>query len=87
MNINSYIHKNNEYFQSPLPIAIGPHGVYHLSGEMMGMKKKKAVSGAMGFILLFGIVSLFSDMTHEGAASIRGAYMALMGASTAKQRA
>ena len=35
----------------------------------------------MTFILLFGIVSLFSDMTHEGASSIRGAYMALLGAS------
>lgn len=35
----------------------------------------------MIFILLFGIVSLFSDMTHEGAASIRGAYLTLLGAS------
>ena len=35
----------------------------------------------MLFIILFGIVSLFSDMTHEGAASIRGAYLALLGAS------
>ncbi len=35
----------------------------------------------MLFILLFGVVSLFSDMTHEGASSIRGAYLALLGAS------
>lgn len=35
----------------------------------------------MCFIVLFGIVSLFSDMTHEGASSIRGAYLALLGAS------
>lgn len=35
----------------------------------------------MLFILLFGVVSLFSDMTHEGAASIRGAYLSLLGAS------
>lgn len=35
----------------------------------------------MLFILLFGIVSLFSDMTHEGASSIRGAYLSLLGAS------
>ena len=35
----------------------------------------------MAFILLFGVVSLFSDMTHEGASSIRGAYLALLGAS------
>ena len=33
------------------------------------MKEKKTshLSKAMLFILLFGIVSLFSDMTHEGA--------------------
>ncbi len=37
----------------------------------------------MLFIILFGIVSLFSDMTHEGASSIRGAYLALLGASAA----
>ena len=35
----------------------------------------------MLFIVLFGIVSLFSDMTHEGASSIRGAYLSLLGAS------
>ncbi len=45
--------------------------------------KKKNFSNAMLFILLFGIVSLFSDMTHEGASSIRGAYMTLLGASAA----
>lgn len=43
--------------------------------------KKKNISTAMLFIILFGIVSLFSDMTHEGASSIRGAYLALLGAS------
>lgn len=35
----------------------------------------------MFFIILFGVVSLFSDMTHEGASSIRGAYLSLLGAS------
>ncbi len=44
-------------------------------------KEKKKVSQAMAFIVLFGVVSLFSDMTHEGASSIRGAYLALLGAS------
>ena len=39
------------------------------------------LSQAMRFILLFGVVSLFSDMTHEGASSIRGAYLSLLGAS------
>jgi MFS family permease len=43
--------------------------------------KKKRLSQTMAFIVLFGIVSLFSDMTHEGASSIRGAYLALLGAS------
>ena len=37
----------------------------------------------MTFILMFGIVSLFSDMTHESASSIRGAFLALLGASAA----
>ena len=35
----------------------------------------------MVFLLLFGVVSLLSDMTHEGAASIQGAYLSLIGAS------
>ena len=47
----------------------------------MEKNSKKKISEAMLFILLFGIVSLFSDMTHEGASSIRGAYLALIGAS------
>lgn len=29
-------------------------------------ENKKKLSQAMLFIILFGIVSLFSDMTHEG---------------------
>lgn len=45
------------------------------------MHRKKHVSQAMLFIVLFGLVSLFSDMTHEGASSIRGAYLSLLGAS------
>lgn len=47
----------------------------------MKSKKTKGMSQAMLFIVLFGIVSLFSDMTHEGASSIRGAYLSLLGAS------
>ena len=34
-------------------------------------KKKSRLSQAMVFLILFGIVSLFSDMTHEGASSMR----------------
>lgn len=48
---------------------------------MDNKKKKKRISQAMLFIIFFGIVSLFSDMTHEGASSIRGAYFTILGAS------
>lgn len=47
------------------------------------MSKKKMISGAMSFIFLMGIVSLFSDMTHEGARSVLGGYLNLVGASAA----
>ena len=43
--------------------------------------KGRAVQGAVTFIFLMGIVSLFSDMTHEGARSILGEYLDLAGAS------
>ena len=41
------------------------------------------MSGAVTFIFLMGIVSLFSDMTHEGARSILGEYLNLTGATAA----
>lgn len=44
------------------------------------MKRYKSES-AMAFIFLMGIVSLFADMTHEGARSIFGDYLNLLGAS------
>ncbi len=51
------------------------------------MKPKTAterrLSGAIAFLTLMGIVSLFSDMTHEGARSILGEYLDLTGASAA----
>ena len=48
------------------------------------MKKKlKSITPAMTFILLFSVVALLSDMTHESAASIREAYLSLLGASAA----
>lgn len=49
----------------------------------MNSQSKKRFSGAMAFIILMGIVSLFSDMTHEGARSILGEYLDLAGASAA----
>jgi MFS family permease len=38
---------------------------------------------ALRFVLLIGIVSMFSDMTHEGARSITGPFLATLGASAA----
>jgi len=37
----------------------------------------------MTFVVMMGVVSLFSDMTHEGASSILGAFLSLAGASAA----
>jgi MFS family permease len=36
---------------------------------------------AMTFVVLLGVVSLFADMTYEGARSITGPYLAVLGAS------
>lgn len=44
-----------------------------------GIKKRTAIQ----FIILLGIVSLFADMTYEGARSITGQYLALLEASGA----
>ncbi len=44
---------------------------------------KKGISKAMAlkFVILLGVVSLFADMTYEGARSIAGPFLALLGAS------
>lgn len=47
------------------------------------MAKSHRLPPAMIFICLMGIVSLFADMTQEGARSIFGDYLSLMGASAA----
>lgn len=36
---------------------------------------------ALKFVLLLGVVSLFADMTYEGARSVSGPYLAVLGAS------
>jgi MFS family permease len=38
---------------------------------------------AMRFIILFGIISLFADITYEGGRSVTGPFMAILGASGA----
>ena len=36
---------------------------------------------ALAFVVLIGLVSLFADMTYEGARSIAGPYLAVLGAN------
>ena len=47
------------------------------------MKKSRDVTQktALKLVVLLGVVSLFADMTYEGARSITGPYLALLGAS------
>jgi len=45
--------------------------------------KKQILNGATIFLIVMAIVSLLSDMTHEGFAGISGAYLTLLGASPA----
>ena len=49
----------------------------------MDKENRKPLRGAVAFITLMGVVSLFSDMTHEGARSVLGEYLNLAGASGA----
>ncbi|HNX16266.1 MAG TPA: MFS transporter [Bacilli bacterium] len=44
-------------------------------------EKKARISSALVFIILLAIISMFSDMTHEGSSSIIGAYEQFLGAS------
>lgn len=51
---------------------------------MNGLVKDSANSAkrtAVRFVIILGFVSLFADMTYEGARSITGPYLALLGAS------
>lgn len=50
----------------------------------MPQSNNKAMSSqqkAINFVVLIGIVSLFSDMTYEGARSVTGPFLAVLGAS------
>ncbi len=49
----------------------------------MMQKEKKEMSKKLAFqcIVLLGIVSLFGDITYEGARSVIGPYLAFLGAS------
>ncbi len=47
------------------------------------IERKISIGNAMRFVILVGVVSLFADMTYEGARSINGPYLAVLGASGA----
>lgn len=48
---------------------------------MFSMRKDNKKKLALQFILLFGVVSAFGDITYEGARSIYGPYLGYLGAS------
>lgn len=50
--------------------------------DQVGQKKNnKDISKetALKFVILVGVISLFADMTYEGARSITGPYLAILG--------
>lgn len=47
------------------------------AGKTAGISKTAAIR----FVVLLGVVSLFADMTYEGARSVTGPYLAILGAS------
>ncbi len=47
------------------------------------MKQSSIKSKALKFVLLIGVMSFFADFTYEGARSIIGPYLAVLGASAA----
>ncbi len=54
----------------------------HSSSDTLLVKRQlEANRIALKFVLLFGVVSLFADMTYEGARSITGPFLAVLGAS------
>ena len=53
-------------------------GIKPKQSQACGMENQRRE--ALQFIILMGIVSLFGDVTYEGARSITGPYLALLGA-------
>ncbi len=49
--------------------------------EQTASQARRVARPAMLFVVLLGVVSLFADMTYEGARSITGPYLAVLGAS------
>lgn len=51
------------------------------AGDINPSAKRAPARTAMRFVVLLGIVSLFGDMTYEGARSVTGPYLQVLGAS------
>ncbi len=49
--------------------------------ELIAIDKERMKSRALKFVLLIGVVSFFADFTYEGARSINGPFLAVLGAS------
>jgi len=58
--------------------AAGAGGSAAAAGLAIGEVQRRA---ALRFVVLIGVVSLFADLTYEGARSITGPYLAVLGAS------
>lgn len=52
-----------------------------LAGPAPSDSARISRDAALKFVVLIGVVSLFADMTYEGARSVTGPYLALLGAS------
>jgi MFS family permease len=50
-------------------------------GNLIPISKLQMRSKALKFVLLIGVVSFFADFTYEGARSINGPFLAILGAS------
>jgi MFS family permease len=49
--------------------------------DLISSSKKRLQNRALRFVLLIGVVSFFADFTYEGARSVTGPYLAILGAS------
>jgi len=62
-------------------MAADPGGRPVVAGRQTTVNGGHARAGALSFVVLVGIVSLFADMTYEGARGIAGPFLATLGAS------
>ena len=49
--------------------------------DQVTVGKEAIKSRALKFVVLIGVVSFFADFTYEGARSVTGPYLAILGAS------